>query len=139
VWDQAVVADVQVAGNDVKQYSGLVFSGIEFTSATVNASTMTHFSFSIWTPEAVTAASEFKVKLVDFGANGVFGGGDDKEHEIVLSSASTPAFAAGSWVTFDIPFTQFTGLTTRANLAQMIFVSAPSARTAFIDNVLFHK
>jgi len=139
VWDQADVADVQVAGNDVKQYSGLVFSGIEFTSATVNASTMTHFSFSIWTPEAVTAASEFKVKLVDFGANGVFGGGDDKEHEIVLSSASTPAFAAGSWVTFDIPFTQFTGLTTRANLAQMIFVSAPSARTAFIDNVLFHK
>ena len=138
-WDQADVSDVQIAGNDVKKYSNLVFSGIEFTSATVNATAMTHFSFSIWTPEPVVTASEFKVKLVDFGANNAYAGGDDKEHELVFNSASTPAFASGSWVTFDIPLSQFTGLTTRANLAQLIFVSAPSARTVFIDNVLFHK
>ncbi|MGA1361108.1 MAG: lipoprotein [Gemmatimonadaceae bacterium] len=138
-WDQADVSDVQIGGNDVKKYTNLVFSGIEFTSATVNATAMTHFSFAVWTPDPVVTASEFKVKLVDFGANNAFGGGDDKEHELVFNTTSTPAFASGSWVTFDIPLTQFTGLTTRANLAQLIFVSAPSARTVFIDNVLFHK
>ena len=138
-WDQADVADVQVAGNDVKKYSNLVFSGIEFTSAPVNATAMTHFSFDLWTPEAAGTGAEFKVKLVDFGANNAFGGGDDKEHELVFSSTSAPALAAGSWVTFNIPLSQFTGLTTRGSLAQLIFVSAPSARTAFIDNVLFHK
>lgn len=139
VWDQADVADVQVAGNDVKKYTNLVFSGIEFTSATVNASTMTHFSFDLFTPEPTAAPAEFKVKLVDFGADGAYGGGDDREHELVLSAASSPALASGSWVTFNIPFTAFTNLTTRAHLAQLILVSAPSSRTAFIDNVLFHK
>ncbi|MFZ9898755.1 MAG: hypothetical protein ACO3F5_04875 [Gemmatimonadaceae bacterium] len=138
-WDQADVSDVQVAGNDVKKYANLVFSGIEFTSAPVNASAMTHFSFDFWTPDAVGTGAEFKVKLVDFGANNAFGGGDDKEHELVFSATSAPALAAGSWVTFNIPLSQFTGLTTRGSLAQLIFVSAPSARTAFIDNVLFHK
>ncbi|MBM3899362.1 MAG: hypothetical protein FJ362_04310 [Gemmatimonadetes bacterium] len=138
-WDQADVADVQVAGNDVKKYSNLVFSGTEFTTATVNASTMTHFSFDLWTPDPTTAPAQFKVKLVDFGANNAFGGGDDKEHELVFSATTTPALATGSWVTFNIPLSQFTGLTTRSNLAQLIFVSAPTSRTAFIDNVLFHK
>ncbi|MDQ8145572.1 MAG: hypothetical protein P3A32_05850 [Gemmatimonadota bacterium] len=138
-WDSADLADVQVAGNDVKKYSNLVFAGIEFTSSTVNATAMTHFSFDLWTPEATTAASEVKVKLVDFGTNNAFGGGDDKEHELVFSTTSTPALAGGAWVTFNIPLAQFTGLTTRGNLAQLILVSAPSARTVFIDNVLFHK
>ena len=67
-WDQADVSDVQIGGNDVKKYTNLVFSGIEFTSATVNATAMTHFSFAVWTPDPVVTASEFKVKLVDFGA-----------------------------------------------------------------------
>lgn len=141
-WDSADLADVQIAGNDVKKYSNLVFSGIEFTSATVNATAMTHFSFDLWTPEPISDASAFKVKLVDFGANNSYNGpgaGDDKEHELVFSTTSTPALSAGNWITFNIPLSQFTGLTTRGNLAQLIFVSAPSARTAFIDNVLFHK
>ena len=139
VWDQADVSEISIGGNAAKKYENLVFAGIEFTSSTVNATAMTHFSFDLWTPEAVSAASAFKVKLVDFGANNAYDGGDDKEHELVFSTTSTPALAGGAWVTFNIPLTQFTGLTTRGNLAQLILVSAPSARTAFIDNVLFHK
>ncbi|MEK0430548.1 MAG: hypothetical protein RL139_352 [Gemmatimonadota bacterium] len=138
-WDQADVTDVQVASNDVKKYTNLVFSGIEFTSSQIDASTMTHFSFDLFTPDATAAPAEFKVKLVDFGANGAYGGGDDKEHELVFSATTTPALASGSWVTFNIPFSSFTGLTTRGHLAQLIFVSAPASRTAYIDNVLFHK
>ena len=136
VWDNADVADVQVAGNDTKKYTNLVFSGTEFTTATVNATTMTHFRMDIWTPDA-TAAASLKIKLVDFGANGAFGGGDDVEHELTLTATSTPALATGQWVTLDIPLSAFTGLTTRGHLAQLIF--AGDLRTLYVDNVLFHK
>ena len=92
---------------------------------------MTHFYLNAWTPN-LTA---FKVKLVDMGADGVLGGGNDKEHELTLSAPTL-----NSWNTYDIPLTSFTGLTTRANIGQLIFVGNPTgAGTVFIDNVLFRK
>ena len=86
-WDQADVADVQIAGNAAKKYTNLAFAGIEFTSQPVNASAMTHLHIDLWTQDD----AQFKVKLVDFGANGAFGGGDDSEHEITLSRTSVAA------------------------------------------------
>ena len=50
-----------------------------------------------------------------------------------------PAIATGSWVTFDIPLTAFTGLVTRGHLAQLIFVGDDPTNTVFIDNVLLHR
>jgi hypothetical protein len=136
-WDQADVADVQVAGNATKKYANLVFAGIEFTSTRINATAMTHFRMDLWTPSATAAPAAFRVKLVDFGANGAFGGGDDVEHELTFTATSTPALATGSWVTLDIPLTQFAGLVTRGNLAQLII--SGSLTTVFVDNVLLHK
>lgn len=92
---------------------------------------MTHFYLNAWTPN-LTA---FKVKLVDMGADGVLGGGNDKEHELTLTAPTL-----NSWNTYDIPLASFTGLTTRANIGQLIFVGNPTAAgTVFIDNVLFRK
>jgi hypothetical protein len=136
-WDNADVADVQVAGQNVKKYSNFVFAGIEFTSPTIDASAMTHFSMDIWTADATAAPAVFKIKLVDFGANGAFGGGDDVEHELTLTATSTPALRTGTWVRLDIPLSAFTGLTTRAHLAQLILVSDPN--TVHVTNVLLHK
>jgi hypothetical protein len=136
-WDQADVSDVKVAGDDVKKYSNLVFAGIEFTSAPINASAMTHFSFDLWTPSPTDAPKVFKVKLVDFGANGTFGGGDDVEHELAFSRATTPSLATGNWVRFDIPLSAFAGLTTKGRLAQLII--AGDLPTVFVDNVLLHR
>lgn len=136
-WDNADVADVRIANDDVKRYTNLVFAGIEFTGTRVNATGFTHFSFDLWTPNATTAGKVFKVKLVDFGANGAFGGGDDTEHEVTLTGTSTPALATGSWTRLSIPLSAFTGLTARANLAQLIISGDLS--TVFIDNVLFHR
>jgi hypothetical protein len=126
-WDNANVEDVQIAGNDTKKYTSLVFSGTEFTAPTIDATTMDHFHVDVWTP----GAAEVKVKLVDFGANGTYdGGGDDKNSiEYVLSPAPTP----GAWASYDIPLTSFTGLDTKQHLAQLIFVS--STITLFVDNV----
>ncbi|MEJ2103799.1 MAG: hypothetical protein P8X47_04385 [Ignavibacteriaceae bacterium] len=137
VWDNADVADVQVAGNDTKLYTNLVFAGIEFINQTVDASSMTHFRMDIWTPDPTALPAVFKIKLVDFGADGVFGGGDDVEHELTFNANSTPPLVTGEWVSFDIPLSNFTGLTTRGHLAQLIISGDPN--TVYVDNVLFHK
>ena len=136
-WDQADVTDLMIAGNDVKKYTNLVFAGIEFTSQTINATAMTNFFMDIWTPDPTALPAVFKIKLVDFGANGAFGGGDDVEHELTFNANSTPALTTGNWVRFDIPLSSFTGLTTRAHLAQLIIVGDPN--TVYVDNILFHN
>jgi len=137
VWDVANVADVQIQGNDTKHYTGLVFAGIEFTSPTIDATGMTHFRLDYWTPDPTAIPAIFRIKLVDFGANGVYAGGDDVEHELTFDANSTPALVTGNWVTFDIPLSQFTNLATRGHMAQLII--SGSTPNAFIDNVLFHQ
>jgi hypothetical protein len=131
-WSAANLEDVRIAGNDTKKYTALDFVGVETVGAnTINASDMTFFHLNAWTPN-LTA---FKVKLVDFGANGAFGGGDDVEHELTLTAPTL-----SSWNTYDVPLSSFTGLTTKAHIAQMIFVGNPTGTgTVFIDNVLYRK
>jgi len=131
-WSSATLTEVQIAGNDTKKYTALDFVGVETVGANkIDASTMTHFYLNAWTPN-LTA---FKVKLVDMGADGVVGGGDDKEHELTLTAPTLSA-----WNTYDVPLTSFTGLTTKSNIGQLIFVGAPTgAGTVFIDNVLYRK
>ena len=130
-WSQADLADIDITGNNAKKYSNLNFVGIEATTTPINASTMTFFHADIWSSNL----TEFKVKLVDFGADGSFGGGDDKEHEITISNPEKE-----EWVSLDIPLSSFTGLTTRSHIAQIIFVGAPSgATTVYVDNVFFYN
>jgi hypothetical protein len=130
-WSAATLEETAVSGNAVKKYSDLNFVGIEPVS-TIDASGMTHFHVDVWSADF----TEFRVKLVDFGANGVYnGGGDDKEHEIKFTAP-----AKGTWVSLDIPLSDFTGLTTRAHIAQLIYSGNPSgSHTIYIDNVYFHK
>ena len=125
-WDQADLTDLQIAGNDTKKYTNLVFAGIEFTSSVINVTNAEFYHIDIWTPDA----TNFKVKLVDFGANGIYGGGDDVEYEYTVTPPTL-----NTWVSYDIPMSSFTGLTTKAHLAQMIFVSSNS--TVYVDNVFF--
>jgi hypothetical protein len=41
-------------------------------------------------------------------------------------------------VSLDIPLSDFTGLTTRSHIAQLIFVGAPFGNTTvYVDNVFF--
>lgn len=130
-WSSATLTEVSFNGNAAKRYSALDFVGIEATSSPINASAMTHFHTDVWSADFTT----FKIKLVDFGANGVFGGGDDREHEITVNAP-----ARNQWVSLDIPLSNFTGLTTRSHIAQLIYVGAPTGNnTVFVDNVYFHN
>jgi hypothetical protein len=130
-WSSATLQDLTVAGSAVKKYSNLDFVGIETTSNQINATAMTHFHTDVWSADYTS----FKIKLVDFGANAAYGGGDDVEHEITITSP-----VQGAWVSLDIPLSNFTGLTTRAHIAQLIYVGAPTSNTTvYIDNVYFHN
>jgi beta-glucanase (GH16 family) len=128
-WDQADVTDTLITGNDTKIYTKLNYAGIEFTANVINATAMTFFHIDIWTANSTT----FKVKLVDFGANGTYLGtpNDDTEHELSF----TPAL--NGWVSYDIPLSNFTNMTARAHLAQLILSGSTSK--VYVDNVFFYN
>ena len=134
-WDQADVADVEIAGDAAKKYTNLAFAGIEFyASQTVDATDMTHFRMDIWTPNETETAA-FRVKLVDFGPNGVHGGGDDSEHEVTVTAAE--GLGTEKWVQLDLALADFGGLVARNNLAQLIISGDPN--TVYVDNVYFRR
>ncbi len=126
VWSGGgALTDLQIAGNDTKKYESLAYFGAEpVTSFDVTA--MSTFNIDLWTADVTT----FRVKLVDYGSNGVFGGGDDVEHEVTLTS---PTLA--SWNSYHIPLSSFAGLVTKGHIGQLI--PSGSSGTIFIDNVYF--
>jgi hypothetical protein len=131
-WSQASLTDFQIAGDDVKAYTDMGFAGIEFSSNTIDATSMTHFHVDVFVPNGTT----FKVKLVDFGPDDMFGGGDDTEQELTFNPGTTPALLPGRWSDLDIPLSAFTNMPSKANLAQLVF---SGASTAYVDNIYFRK
>ncbi|WP_339835657.1 Ig-like domain-containing protein [uncultured Flavobacterium sp.] len=130
-WSVATFADVIIAGNATKEYSNLDFVGIETVNNQIDASGMTHVHIDVWSPNFTS----FSLKLVDFGANAAFGGGDDTEHQVNFTAPSQ-----GQWISYDIPLSNFTGLTSKQHLAQYILVAQPSGSAkVYIDNLYFHN
>jgi hypothetical protein len=128
-WSSGTMTDLQIAGNDTKKYSDLGFVGIETTGTLVDATAMSYIHFDVWTPNM----NELKFKLVDFGANGVWEqGGDNVEHELIF----TPTKEV--WNSYHVALSNFTGLTTKAHIAQYIISGAPLS-IAYIDNIYFSK
>ncbi|MEL6924549.1 MAG: hypothetical protein AAFO94_10920, partial [Bacteroidota bacterium] len=95
---------------------------------------MTHFHMDLWTPDATDLPAAFKVLLVDFGADNSFDGGDDSSHELSFTS---PTLVSESWISIDVPMTDFAGLRNRSNLAQLVF--SGDLPNIFIDNVYFYN
>jgi beta-glucanase (GH16 family) len=126
-WSNADMTSLHIKNNETKRYSNLIFAGVEFTKNPIDATTATHLHMDIWTPNSTV----FKVKLVDFGANGVYQGAtnDDSEYELSF----TPAL--GKWISYDISLSDFKDLKARAHLAQLILVGSNSQ--VYVDNVYF--
>lgn len=129
-WSEGNYEEVLIEGNPTKKYTSLNFVGIETLGANlIDATSMTHFHIDMWTPDV----NDFKVKLVDFGADAAYGGGDDSEHEITFAAPATE-----TWISYDIPLSDFVNLQNRNHLAQLILVKAPLG-TIYIDNVFFYN
>ena len=130
VWSAGVLTDLQIEGNDTKRYTNLNFVGVEMTGMnSIDASTATSFNMNVWTPNM----TQLRIKLVDFGPNNIYQGGDDTEHEIVIENPTQ-----GEWVSLNINMDDFVNLTGRANISQLIISGNPiNSGTVFIDNVYF--
>jgi hypothetical protein len=125
--------NVKINGDDVIRYRNLNFVGIEFTSRPIDVSAMTHYHIDIWTPDA-TNNKKFKVLLVDFGADGVYGGSDDSSSEVSITS---PVLSTQNWISLNIPLSSFTGLKATSHLAQMVF--SGDLPNVYVDNVYFYS
>ncbi len=124
--------EVSIATNATQKYTNLGYSVSE-PAATIDATAKTHLHIDVWT---ATANTNFKIKLVDFGANGVYQGtpNDDTESEISV----TPNPGNSAWVSYDIALSDFATLAAKAHLAQFIISSADAGRTFYLDNIYFY-
>ena len=129
------VVDSKVAGDDVKVYPNLTtYAGIEFVSEVIDATEMNYFHMDIWVPQGTF----FKVKLVDFGEDGIWGGAPDSEDELTFNASSDPPLVTGTWVSLDMHLRDdFTRLVSTEHMAQLII--SGNTKTVFVDNVYFHK
>jgi hypothetical protein len=130
--------DITINGDNIIKYSQLNFVGVQFSnpSPTINATSMTHFHIDIQAQNAVNPGNYLLIRLVDIGADNAFGGSDDSTHEIRLSNVN---LTAGQWYGVDIPFSNMPSLRSRANLAQVVFVSDATISDIFVDNIYFYN
>jgi hypothetical protein len=133
-WSNGTLAEFTVGGRTIKKYSDVVFVGMETGSNQLDISAYDYVSIDVWSP----TITKLGIKLVDFGADAGYAGGDDAASMQIL----TP-LTAGSWNTFKIPLSQFTGLTTKAHIAQILLATNEEVGgvpgTVFIDNLFFGK
>lgn len=129
-------ADIVIDGDNIIRYSDLNFVATQFSQPTVDATAMTHVHVDIQVEDSIDDGDFIKIELVDFGPNGVFGGGDDSNGSVTFNS---PPLETGSWASLDIPLEDFEGLTSLANLAQFFFISDGTIANILVDNMYFYK
>jgi hypothetical protein len=128
-------ADFAVDGDNVLNYTNFNFVGVEFDQPTIDGSGMSHFHVDLYIPGTVPAGATFKVSLVDFGADGAFGGGNDTNSAITFT---TPTLVSQNWISLNIPLANFTTLTNRAHLGQIIFEGTNIANF-YADNIYLYN
>lgn len=122
-------ADFIVNGNRVLNYTNFNFVGIQFSSPTIDATAMTHLHVDIYLPNTLSANAAFRIEVVDNGTGGTG-----------AFTTTIPVAQSRQWVSLDIPFTNFAGLSNRAKLYQIIFVDENSTIPSFyVDNVYLYN
>ncbi len=137
----AAFEQVDISGDGALKYTfaevdGGNFQVIEFGGANqidAAAAGMTHFSFDLWFPNELDENSAFLMKLVDIP-------GSASEALININASSDPAIAQGSWLEFDIPFTELAanGLAGSSNIQQIV-IDLINSGEVYIDNIYFYK
>jgi hypothetical protein len=136
--------DLNFNGDNIIKYSELNFVATEFKNPTINATEMTHFHVDIQVENPIEAGDFIKIQLGDFGPDGAFDGGDDVSGVYEINTA--PPLVSNEWISLDIKLSDFAGLTQRANLAQIFFITDGTAddlpgtiTDILVDNMYFYK
>ena len=137
-WQTTLSNNFSVLGDNVLNYTNFNFVGIEFSSPTVNANSMTHIHLDAFIPGTIAPGRQLRVLVVDFGANGVFGGGDDTRHSTTITATTPTALVSQNWISIEIPFSAMTTLASRSHLAQIILEGGDNS-IIYVDNIYFHN
>jgi hypothetical protein len=137
-WQTTISNDFSVLGDNVLNYTNFNFVGIEFSSPTVNATSMTHVHLDAFIPGTIAPGRQLRVIVVDFGANGVFGGGDDTRHSTTFTATTPTPVVSQNWISIEIPFSAMPGLLSKSNLAQIILEGGDNS-ILYVDNIYFHN
>lgn len=129
-------ADLSINGDNIIQYTNLNFVATEFKNPTVNATEMTHLHVDIQIQEAIDDSDFIAIELGDFGPDGAFGGDNDVSARFTIPGTE---LENAQWMSLDIPLADFEGLSSRANLAQIFFISDATISTILVDNMYFYK
>ncbi|WP_284651997.1 glycosyl hydrolase family 16 [Flavobacterium terrisoli] len=128
-------ADFTVGNDNVLNYTNFNFVGVQFSAPTINATSMSHFHVDLYVPGTIPAGANFRIQLVDFGADAAYGGGNDTSSTMTYTA---PTLVSQSWISLDIPFTAFAGLASRAHLAQIIF-EGTNITNFYADNIYLYN
>jgi len=124
----------EVDGNSMISYTDFNFVGNQFSNPTVNASEKSNIHINMYIPDEVPANMDFLITIVDFGADGAEGGGDDTREQVFFDKA---LWTANTWITLEFPIT----LANKNNIGQIIYenINFSSLENFYLDNIYFYK
>ncbi len=119
-------------GDMVINYTDLNFVGIGFFDDVppVNATDMTTLHIDIKVNEAIDPGDFIRLQLLNSVGN------NETSGSVTIDGT---ALTADQWVSFDIPLTDFTGLTDRSQLGLLFFISDSTISDIFVDNIYFYR
>jgi hypothetical protein len=119
-------------------YTNFNFVGNQLSAPRADLSAMTHLHFNMFIPGAVPSNFDFLVTVVDFGPNGVDGGGDDTKKQLFVPKSSN--IKANEWLTIELPLNMATknkvGLIIYENINTL---NGPGLKEFYLDNIYFYK
>ncbi len=124
----ASVTDVAVDGANVKRLTFLDpngYNGVDIPATNIGGRTTLYFDY--WTDDGTALA----IKVVDFGADGAYGGGDDVDLTVPLASVTQDAWTQSSL--------NYSALATLEHISQLVLVGNNGAalQNFYLDNVYF--
>ena len=137
-WDSAAIEDVQIVGNDTKKITFENFLGVEFqNSSRFDATPFTHFHLDVFVTEA-TLDKSFNLKFSNWDG----GAAEANAIEFSVTNASNPSIPnpnPGTWISLDIPFSDWTGIgnDSRNDLAQFLITS--DLNVVYVDNIYIYR
>ncbi|MBC6401430.1 MAG: Ig-like domain-containing protein [Ekhidna sp.] len=123
---------ITVAGENLISYTNLNFVSINlFNTGGANASTMTHLHVDINIREDVGSGDFIRLQLIN--NNG------ETETSSSIQLGDYVVLTKDTWLEFDIPMSDFSGLNATDDIDLIFFVSDATISSVYVDNVYFYK
>ncbi|GAA4899917.1 hypothetical protein GCM10023311_26650 [Flaviramulus aquimarinus] len=132
-WQTTESADFVVNGDNVLNYTNFNFVGTQFANPSIDATNYSNLHLNMYIPGEVPSNLDFLISIINFGPDGVDGGGDDTRQRISFKASD---FEANTWSTLEIPIT----LGDRRNMALIIYENTNGSQLEnfYLDNIYFY-